>query len=96
MFLAQVSPKEVLEGLDSLDSHKANGPSHEGIILSAVVDTFDIDFTHARNTHSSTLGHIDSVYRDTTTYGTASWKVQGMNAKYSHQIPCSLTCLEKG
>ena len=50
---------------------------YEGIIPSAVVDTFDIDFSHAY-TRGCKLGQMNTVYRDTTTYGIASWKLQGI------------------
>ena len=48
----------------------------KGVIPSAVIDTFDIDFTHAHKTRSCSLGQINTVVRDTTTYGTGSWKLQ--------------------
>ena len=62
---------------------------YKGAIPSAVVDTFDIDFTHARKTRSSVIGQINSVSQDTTTYGTASWKVQGITSwnKCQYQSP---------
>ena len=50
----------------------------KGVTPSAVIDTFDIDFTHAHKTHSCTLGQINTVVRDTVTYGTGSWKLQGI------------------
>ena len=45
---------------------------YKGTILPAVTDTFDINISRARNTCSSTLGHINSVYKGTTTYGIGS------------------------
>ena len=52
----------------------------KGVIPSAVIDTFDIDFTHAHKTRSCSLGQINTVVRDTKTYGTGSWKLQGIDS----------------
>ena len=52
----------------------------KAVIPSAVIDTFDIDFTHARKTRSCTLGQINTVIRNTVTYGTGSWKLQAIDS----------------
>jgi len=53
---------------------------YNGKIPPDVIDTFKIDFSHFHNTRASARGQINSVHKDTTTYGTASIRNQSIDS----------------
>ena len=51
---------------------------YNSTLPTAVIDAFDVNFSHAYNTRANTYGLINSESKCTTTYGTGSLKHRSM------------------
>ena len=59
--------------------------AYNDVLPSAVMDAFNIDFSHAHSTRASTQGLINSVSSNLVAYGTGSMKNQAIAAWNSCQ-----------
>ena len=73
-YLSVIKFRDIVQRQNVLFLHDV----YNGIIPSDVVNTLNIDFSHFYNTRASSRGQINSVYRNTSTYGDANWRIQSI------------------
>ena len=75
-FLNVLKFSDSIDRLNTLFLHDI----YNGILPSAVIDTFNVDFSHYYNTRANTYGLINSEAKNTTTYGIRGLKHQSISS----------------